>query len=449
MSVVRSVFAFLSISAGAAYAADPTWSRDVSRIVQEKCQSCHRPGDIAPFSLLTYQDAAARGTSIRTQVARGIMPPWKPVAGHGEFKGNRSLTDVQRQTILDWVNAGMPEGDPADLPQPLTFANEWRLGPPDQIIAMPEAYKPVARDDHPDRYRCFVVQNVTDSDKWVKAVDVQPGARDLVHHVLLFLTDDASQLRLVAEMEKEDPEPGYDCWGGPRITPGAGPGLVKIVGGLLGGWAPGTETRALPPEHGILLPKGTAVVIQVHYNLGHGREDDVKHEDEPRSDQTRVGVYFHEKTPKTRLLTLPILEDKFVLEPGVMGKEVTAEFPIDLAPVAGFSLPEFLLPKFSAVAVAPHMHQLGRKFRADMVQPDGKQVPLIRIDDWDFHWQGFYDYSAPLPMPYKSTLKLSCTFDNTTTRTVRWGESTEDEMCLLYLGFIAEGGLGALFGNPQ
>jgi hypothetical protein len=99
--------------------------------------------------------------------------------------------------------------------------------------------------------------------------------------------------------------------------------------------------------------------------------------------------------------------------------------------------------------VAPHMHQLGRKIRADLVQTDGKQVPLIRIDDWDFHWQGFYDYLAPVPMPYKSTLKLSCTFDNPTTRTVRWGESTEDEMCLLYLGFIAEGGLGALFGNPQ
>ena len=298
---------------------------------------------------------------------------------------------------------------------------------------------------------------MTETDKWVKAVDVQPGLRGVVHHVLLYLTDDAAELRKAAEMEREDPEPGYDCWGGPRITPGAGPGLVKIVGGLLGGWAPGAEPRVLSAEHGILLPKGVAVVIQVHYNLGHqataGEPDHAHGHDDgevaPQTDQTRVGVYFHQKTPKLRVLTLPILEDTFVLEPRVMGKEVVAEFPLDLQPVVGFAVPEFLLPKFSAVMVAPHMHELGRKIRADLQQPDGKQVPLIRIDDWDFHWQGFYDFMSPVPMPYKSKIKLSCTFNNTTDRTVRWGESTEDEMCLLYIGFIAEGGLGSLFGNPQ
>lgn len=452
MGTCLRVFGLLTL-AGMLSAAEPTWSRDVSRIVQAKCQSCHRTGDIAPFPLMTYEDAASRGTSIRTAVSRRTMPPWKPVPGHGEFKGDRSLSDEQRQVIVDWVNAGVPEGDPADLPEPQTFSSEWRLGTPDQIISMPEPYVPVARDDHPDRYRCFVVPNVTETDKWVKAVDVQPGIREVVHHVLLYLTDDERELRRAAEMESEDPEPGYDCWGGPRITPGAGPGLVKIVGGLLGGWAPGSEPRALPAEHGILLPKGTAVVIQVHYNIGdHGHQNHEAEEHEPvepKADQTRVGVYFHENPPKARLLTIPILDDKFLLEPGVIGKEVVAEFPIDLAPVVGFSVPEFLLPKFSAVAVAPHMHQLGRKIRAGMVQPDGKQVPLIRIDEWDFHWQGFYDYTAPVPMPYRSKVTLSCTFDNPTDRTVRWGESTEDEMCLLYLGFIAEGGLGALFGNPQ
>jgi hypothetical protein len=180
----------------------------------------------------------------------------------------------------------------------------------------------------------------------------------------------------------------------------------------------------------------------VHYNLAHQAAEHME------TDQTRVGVYFHSTTPKLRVLTLPVVEDKFALEPGVMGKVVQVEFPLDLGAAVGFSLPDIFVPKFSAIAVAPHMHQLGRKIRADLIQPDGKEIPLIRIDDWDFHWQGFYEYMNPVPMPYKSKLRLACTFDNTTDRTVRWGESTEDEMCLLYVGFIAEGGLSAIFGNP-
>ena len=139
MSITRAVFVFLLLAV-AALAADPTWSREVSRIVQEKCQSCHRAGDIAPFALMTYEDARDNAIAIRTAVSRRIMPPWKPVPGHGEFKADRSLTDAQRDTIIDWVNAGMPQGDPADLPTPVDYSSDWRLGTPDQIISMPEPY---------------------------------------------------------------------------------------------------------------------------------------------------------------------------------------------------------------------------------------------------------------------------------------------------------------------
>jgi hypothetical protein len=323
----------------------------------------------------------------------------------------------------------------------VVWPTEWRLGLPDQILTMPEAYTPVGRDDYPDRYRCFVLPDVVDQDRWIRAVDVLPGMRQMVHHVLLFLTDEPAQIQLARKLESEDPETGYDCWGGPRITPGAGPGLLKIAGGILGGWVPGTAPVELTPDVAIFVPKGAYVIMQVHYNLAAV--------DVALPDQTRVGLYYQTKAPRNRLLTLPLVNDQFVLPPGALDQGVDAEFALDLA-AFGVTIPDPLVPKFSAVRIAPHMHQLGRQIGASLSLADGTEVPLIRIDNWDFHWQGFYDYVSPVPIPYRSKIKASCVFDNTTDREIRWGESTQDEMCLVYIGFTAEGGIAPiLFGNPQ
>ncbi len=419
--------------------AQPTYSREVSRIIQQKCQMCHRPNDIAPFALMSYEDAQAQGRAIRAALQLGIMPPWKPVPGHGDFQNNLSLSDDQRQTILDWLDAGMPQGDPGDLPAPVVYASEWRLGQPDQIVSMPVAYLPVAREDRPDRYRCFVLPNAVDQERWVRAVDIVPGIRSVVHHVILYLTDDPAQIKRALALDEQDADPGYDCWGGPLITPGAGPGLLKAAGGMLGAWVPGMNPAELPKDIGVLVPKGVYVIMQVHYNLAAG--------DPPGPDQTRVGLYFHDKKPENRLFSLPILNDKFVLPPGSMGQQVDASLNLNLDDY-GFPIPDALVPQFSAIGIAPHMHQLGRQIRADLVQPDGAEAPLIKIDDWDFHWQGFYTYQKPVPLPYRSKIKASCVFDNTTDRTIRWGESTEDEMCLVYVSFIAQGGIAVLLGNP-
>ncbi len=432
---------FLGLGLAWAASAQPTYSREVSRIIQQKCQMCHRPNDIAPFALMTYDDAAAQGRAIQAAISQRIMPPWKPVPGSGQFQHDLSLTDDQRQTMLDWIDAGMPQGDPGDLPAPVVYPADWRLGTPDQVLSMPVAYVPVPRADVPDRYRCFILPNVVDQDRWVRAVDIVPGVRQMVHHVLLYLTDDPDQIAQAQQFETEDSDPGYDCWGGPRITPGAGPGLLKIAGGVLGGWVPGAAVNELTPDTGILVPKGATVIMQVHYNLAAV--------DSPVPDQTRVGLYFQPAAPAKRLLTLPLLNDTFVLQPGVMDQSVEADFPLDLG-AFGVPIPDFLVPKFAAVAIAPHMHQLGHKIGAEMQQPDGTTVPLIQIDDWDFHWQGFYNYVEPVPIPYRSKLKATCVFDNTTDHEVRWGESTEDEMCLVYIGFTATGGIAPLlFGNPQ
>jgi len=333
----------------------------------------------------------------------------------------------------------MPQGDPADLPAPVIYADQWLLGQPDQAISMHVGYFPVAVPDLPDRYRCFILPNVVDQDRWVKAVDIVPGLRQFVHHIILYLTDDPAQIALAQQFENEDPDPGYDCWGGPRITPGAGPGLIKEAGGMLGAWVPGAAPGVPPDSIGTLVPEGAYIIMQVHYNLDAGVP--------PSPDQGQVGPYFHTQHPKNGLFALPILNDTFELQPGVMDQQVDASLKLDLGSI-GFPIPDAWSPKFSAVRIGPHMHTLGRKITADLTQPDGTTVPLIEIDNWDFHWQGFYDYTDLVPIPYKSTIKASCTFDNTTDHVVRWGESTTDEMCLVYVGFIAEGGLAFLLGNP-
>ena len=439
MNAARGIV--LLIGLAARLGAQPTYAKEISRIIQHKCQMCHRPNDIAPFALMTYDDAARHWREIRAAVDSRIMPPWKPIPDHGDFKGTLRLSDEDRQTILDWVDAGLPQGDPADAPPDVFYTDEWRLGYPDQIVSMPVPYTPVARDDRPDRYRCFLLPSAVDQDRWVRAVDILPGARQLVHHVILYLTDDPAQINLARKFdEEEDPDPGYDCWGGPRIAPGAGPGLIKQAGGMLGGWVPGASVQSLSSDIGILVPKGAYIVMQVHYHLAG--VDVVP-------DQSRIGLYFQSSPPKNRLLTLPLINDTFVLEPGDVDKEADISFTLDTA-AFGLPLPDALVPKFSAIRIAPHMHTLGHQIGADMFQPDTTRVPLIQIDDWDFHWQGFYDFVNPVPMPYRSTIKAACKFDNTTDHEVRWGESTEDEMCLIFVGFTAEGGVAPLlFGNPQ
>jgi len=437
--MIKPQLAVLILTAAASAWGQPTYSKEVSRIVQQKCQMCHRPGDIAPFPMMTYEDVVAQGRAIRAAVDNRVMPPWKPIPGHGSFRGDLSLSDDQRQTILDWVDAGMPPGDPADMPPDVVYANEWRLGTPDQVLSMAAPYFPIPREDRPDRYRCFVIPTNVDQDSWVKAVDIVPGLRQVVHHVILYLTDDPTQIQLAKTLEDEDPEPGYDCWGGPRITPGIGAGLLKPAGGMLGGWVPGAAPGVLPDTIGTLVTKGAYIIMQVHYNMHHA--------DASQPDLTRMGLYFHTNPPKSRLFALPLLNDTFKLQPGVMGQTVEASFKLDFAAL-GFPIPDAWAPKFSAVRVGPHMHTLGRTIRADVTQPDGTQTPLVEIDDWDFHWQGFYDYADLVPLPYHSTIRATCSFDNDTDHVVTWGESTQDEMCIVFVGFIAEGGIAALLRTP-
>ncbi|MEO7144652.1 MAG: ascorbate-dependent monooxygenase [Bryobacteraceae bacterium] len=391
--------------AGAAFG-QPTYANQVSRVFRAKCEICHRDGDIAPFALKDYDTAAAWSADIQTVLSNHTMPPWKPVAGFGDFKNSFALTGDERQTIFDWIAAGMPFGDPADLLDPLPDQGPWPLGAPDVVLQMPAPFTPARGVDV---YRCFVLPSDLAAPTYLGAVDVQPGNRQIVHHVLLFV-DTTGQ---AAQMDGQDGSPGYDCFGGPGIT--------LNLNSTLGAWAPGQRGQFLPDGVGIPLPAHATVVMQVHYHPSAYTGPD----------QTSVGLYFARSDVEQQLYMIPVLNDSFTIPAGAPNFNVSTSFQVP--------------PLFDAhlIWIFPHMHLLGRQIKVDVVNPDQTTTPLVYEDNWDFNWQGAYTYSSAVPIKAGSTVKLNCAFDNSADNptnpnnplvAVGWGERTTDEMCLAYLG---------------
>ncbi len=419
----RAIFLAVVLCAGLTRArAEITYARQISRIIQAKCQHCHRPNDLAPFALMNYEDAQTWAEDIGRAVRERKMPPWKPVPGHGEFRDNYGLTDEERQQILDWVTDGAPKGEDYDLPEPSGETGEWVLGEPDQVIEMAEEYTPPRGRD---MYRCFVLPTGLDANKFVSAVDYRPGERKIVHHIILYLdaTGEAEKL------DEKDEEPGYACFGGPGTPIASGSATSALLGNgiTLGGWAPGSRPRHLPDGVGMFLPSNARIVMQVHY-YAVGRHG---------TDRTRIGLYFSKKPVERRLFYVPIVP-------------LDARGRIDLEIPAGAERHEakaaFLVPPLldaKLINVFPHMHLLGREIKSDVTPFEKDPRPLIYIDNWDFNWQGAYTYVEPVAIPAFSQVRLSCVYDNSPNnprnpnnpvKTVRWGEGTEDEMCLVFLG---------------
>ncbi|HEY6390671.1 MAG TPA: hypothetical protein VIX89_05310 [Bryobacteraceae bacterium] len=409
----------------AVFAQGPTYSRDVSRIYQAKCQICHRDGDVAPFSLNNYDDAVTWAFDTNRAIRRGTMPPWKPVADHGDFRDNYSLTGDEKQTILDWIANGMEQGDPADMPEPLTNTSAWGLGDPDVLLTVPQSYSPPA--DVTDTYRCFVLPETGfTQDTFLSAVDLRPGNRKMVHHVLIF-TDTTGT---AAKMDGKDGNQGYDCFGGPGI-PVDPTNLLSALDALGGvaGWAPGTRPHFLPDGVGLMIPNQSRIVMQVHYHP-NGIAG---------SDQTQVGLYLMRTDVKKRLYNIPVVNTGFKIPPATV-RDVVATFPPP--PFSQF------MPSAKAILIFPHMHRLGRQIKADLIDKDGHVITsLIYEDNWDFNWQGSYTYKEPVAIPAGAQLKVTCTFDNTADNpknpnnplvTVGWGERTTDEMCIGFVGITLD-----------
>ncbi|MBX6314299.1 MAG: ascorbate-dependent monooxygenase [Isosphaeraceae bacterium] len=379
---------------------DPTYTKDIAPILWKHCAGCHRPGEIGPFSLLTYQDAAKRASFLKEITASRRMPPWKAEPAFGAFHDVRRLSDAEIQTIAAWADAGAPEGDPQDLPPRPQFPEGWQLGEPDLVLKMPEPFEVPASGR--DLQRCFVIPIPITSDKTVTAVEFRPGNRRVVHHALLYLDTTGTARR----KDEADPGPGYNTFGGPGILPTGG----------LGGWAPGAMPRRLPEGIGKYLRGGSDLVLQIHYHPDGKLE----------TDQSVVGIYFT-KTPAKKLVAgIAVRSRNLYIPPGEKRHHVTAQsapLPVDV----------------QAIGIAPHMHNLGREMKVVAETPDGRTVPMIWITDWDFNWQGQYLYQEPVRLPKGTVFKVDAYYDNSADnprnpnkppKLVTWGEQTTDEMCL-------------------
>jgi mono/diheme cytochrome c family protein len=382
-----------------------TFSQHVVRLFQAHCQACHRPGDIAPFPLVTYADAYPNRRKILRATQKRTMPPWKPVPGFGDFLHPRRLSEADLALLERWVAAGAPEGDPGDLPPPRVFPSTWTHGPPDLVLDTGVDF-PVTAGER-DLYRCFTIPTDQAEDRWISAVEFIPGNRRVVHHLLTYVDTTGESVA----RDDADPGPGYTCFGGPGFVPRGG----------LGGWAPGAGPTVMPDGVGMQLPAGARVVVQVHYHH-RGRE--------AATDRTRLGLHFARGPIDKRVRSIPILDRTFMIPAGEARHQVTASYTVP--------------PRWNmhAIAITPHMHLLGRAMKVTATLPDGTTRPLIHIDDWDFHWQGSYTFREPVPLPGGTRIDVVAVYDNSTgnkrnpntpPRAVGWGEGTADEMCIAFL----------------
>jgi mono/diheme cytochrome c family protein len=393
----------------AARALAPTYSKDVASILQENCQECHRPGQVAPFPLLTYEQARKRAADIATVVDDHSMPPWKAMPHFGvAFKDARKLSEREIDTLVAWAETDAPEGDRALLPVPRSFSNDWQLGTPDLVLETGADFDVPASGE--DIYRCFVVPAQLQKDRYVQAIEYRPGNRRVVHHILAYV-DTSGKAR---ERDAAEPGPGYTCFGGPGDP----------IHGDLGGWAPGMQPSRLPEGIGRSLPAKSDVIIQVHYHPSG----------KPEIDRTKLALFFSRVPVKQTLHWTAALNPELELPADKSNIEIQAqwEIPVDVV----------------AYAVTPHMHLLGRDIQMSLKFPDGHVEPLIKIDNWDFNWQYSYYFEQPLDVPKGSVLQVVSHYDNTADnprnpnrppRLVKWGEATTDEMCVGFLAVTKKG----------
>ena len=401
------------VKPAAAPAGAPTYAREVAPILRAKCEGCHRPGEVAPFSLQTYQQASAWASDIKKYTQSRQMPPWKPEHGFGDLRDETriDLTDGERVTLAKWADASAPLGDVRKLPPPRTFTNGWQLGEPDAVIQPARQY--TLAPDGDDVYRHFVVKTNFTEDRFLSAVEVRPGNRAVVHHVIAYVDSSPdSEGKYASEKleEKEhDGQPGYTAFGGPGFVPT----------GIMGGWAPGNDPQMLSDGIGIFVPKGARLSVEVHYHKDGKTETDL----------TRLGLHFCRSTVNKRINGLFALNFGFKIPPGAGRHEVQATSTVS--------------EDSHILVVTPHMHLLGKEIKVWAVLPDGTEKPLVWIKDWDFNWQNSYYLKEPLAAPKGTKIHLLAYYDNSpentrtpnrnAPRTVGWGEQTTDEMCVAFV----------------
>lgn len=372
----------------------PTFSKDVAPILYERCVTCHRPADIGPMSLITYDEVRPWAKSILKAVGDGVMPPWHADAGIGAFKNERRLTDDERLTVTRWIEQGTKQGDVSDLPPAPEFDDEgWRLGEPDLVVEFNETALPAGG---PDQFYDLVGETGLTEDTWVTKIEVMPGNRKVVHHVIIWQNDSQDQR------------------------------------GWVGAWAAGMQPMVFPEKTGRLIKAGTPLIADMHYHPA----------DTPESDKTRIGLHFaKDNKVEKELINLWIQNADFEIPAGAKnyGARASYTFPQD-AYITG---------------LLPHLHYRGKDFVYTARFPDGRKEKLLSVSDYDFNWQTGYELAEPLYVPKGTRIDCVAHWDNSAdnpdnpdpTKNVRFGSESYDEMMIGFVDYYVKDGMRPL--SPQ
>ncbi len=421
LSTAAKLFATaFALTAAAAAQTAPTFTKDVAPLFNKNCVNCHQPGEIAPMSLLTYEQARPWAKSIKAKVASGQMPPWHSVDPKGTFLNDRRMTDEEKSIITRWVDGGAPQGNPKDMPSAPKFVAGWEIGKPDLILSMAKPYTvPVSGTID---YQYFQIPSTFTEDKWIQKIEVRPGALSVVHHILLYAKDTAHPGHIFDAYKQLIPAPRNSSR---KLTPEQMAQMEKRDPGvLIGMTAPGTNAMIFSPGVAMKIPAGATLTFQIHYTANGKTEV---------PDQSSVGIVFAKAQPEKELRNTAFLNPTLVLPAGVADVAVptTIEFTEDS----------------HITALVPHTHLRGKSWEYKLVFPDGHTQTALSVPTYDFNWQTLYVYTKPVAVPKGTRLEAIAHYDNSVnnksnpdpTKEVHWGDQTWEEMQYTGIQYTVDG----------
>lgn len=384
--------ALLSMTALAA----PTVSfhKDIEPILQDRCQGCHRPGEVGPMPLMTYEQARPWAKAIKSAVVQRKMPPWPINPHYGRFSNDRSLSQEQIDLLAAWADNGATEGSLADAPKPRTWVNGWNIPTPDAVIEMPQAFDMPAAGRV--EYQYIVIPTGFTEDKWVQMAEVRPSDRTITHHAQIFIREPGSKWLA-------DQKPGVPL--ALANSSGMGSDILTI-------YVPGMVPDVWKPGQAKLIPAGSDLVFQMHYTATG----------KPGSDRTRLGLVFAKEPPKERVITMLGLNVGISIPPGDPNYKAETIIPIN--------------QDMTMLTLFPHLHLRGKAFQYELIQPNGETETLLKVDNWSLNWQLSYKLAEPIALKPGMKVKVTGWWDNSPnnpanpdpTKNVRWGEQSWEEM---------------------
>lgn len=409
MHKIILAFTFSLISTTALQAQTPTWAEDIAPILYNNCTKCHHDGGIAPFALMEYSEAISNSHGMSHATGSGEMPPWPADPSYRHYAGERLLKPSEIAAIKSWADNGTPQGDLNKAPQKPVYSKDSKIGAYDLKIKIP-TYTSTANTG--DIYRCFSLPSNLTTSKFIEAIEIVPGNAKIVHHVLVF----QDTTNITNNLDKADPLPGYTNFGGT--------GSNNSI--LMAPYVPGSDPIKFPAGTGVKMYKNANVILQIHYPAGTAGE----------IDSSYVVIRFHTQPAIREVYIAPILNHYNILNgPFSVAKDQVKTF------FQGLTLPYDV----SLLSILPHMHLIGKSTKVFAIPPTKDTIPLIRINNWDFHWQGEYKFQFVQKLTKGTKIQSLVTYDNTQNnpnqpsnpaKTITLGEATTSEMMLTYFYYM-------------